>query len=102
MLAAQVAARLGQRRLHAAQRLRPEEAPSQVWADRSLCFSRTANPIRVMERLVAVPVRTQAWRRGIPVGANLATHLSEILPQLRGRRAPPEPVAVVDLVNHQI
>src|SRR5689334_1372076 len=56
----------------------------------------------VKRRQVAgVPPRAQPGRAQVPVGADLTRDLPQVAPQIGGRRPAPEPVAVVDAVDHE-
>ena len=53
-------------------------------------------------RVVAgVPGLAQPGSAEVPVGADLARDRAQVVPQVDDRRAPPEPVAVVDAVDDQ-
>src|SRR4051812_11058005 len=63
---------------------------------------RTSLVPSVEGRAVArVPTLAQSWRAQVPVGPNLAGHHPQIAPEIGDGRAPPEPVPVVDAVNHE-
>src|SRR4051812_38381502 len=63
---------------------------------------RTSLVPSVEGRVVArVPAPAQSWRAQVPVGPNLAEHDSQIAPEIGARRTPPEPVPVVEAVNHE-
>src|SRR4051794_11359318 len=48
-----------------------------------------------------VPMLAQSWRAQVPVGPNLAGHDPQVLPEIGDRRTSPEPIPVVDAVNHE-
>src|SRR5260370_40626264 len=59
-------------------------------------------PIREKQFLVAMlPVLPQSWSCEIPVRTNLARNFSQVLPKLFRRGSTPEPVPIIDFVNHQ-
>src|SRR5581483_4359862 len=69
---------------------------------RSLCGSDELLVPTVEGREVArIPSLAQARGCQVPVGADLARHVTEVVPEVHERRASPEPVAVVNLVDHQ-
>src|SRR5689334_3298266 len=56
----------------------------------------------VERRVIArVPAFAQSWRAQIPDRPNLAGHDPQVVPEIGDRRTPPEPVPVVDAVNHE-
>src|SRR5579862_92162 len=52
-------------------------------------------------QVARVPCLTESRSTQIPVGTDFARHCAEIVPKIDDRWAPPEPVAVVNPVNHQ-
>src|SRR3954471_24207490 len=68
-----------------------------------LSAGRRTSLVPSVERPVVarVPTLAQSWRAQVPVGPNLAGHDPQIAPEIGDRRTAPEPVPVVDAVNHE-
>src|SRR5579872_5281908 len=57
--------------------------------------------VGIMFALIAFPVFAQRGLRDIPIGARLARHLAQIMPEVICTGTAPEPVAVIDAVDEQ-
>jgi hypothetical protein len=51
--------------------------------------------------VAGIPGLAQPGRAEVPVGADLAAHGPQVVPEIDDRGAPPEPIAVVDAVDHE-
>src|SRR4051812_13089038 len=60
-------------------------------------------PVPAMEgrEVVRVPRVAQPGGAEVPVRADVAHDVAQVVPEVDGRGAPPEPVAVVDAVDHK-
>src|SRR5215831_10178736 len=90
----------------AAQCLVPERFPLPVRQSRLLLlltwghFRALVPPVEGRE-LARVPGFAESGRAQIPVGADLTRHGAQVVPEIDGGRAAPEPVAVVDAVDYE-
>src|SRR5215207_9983550 len=60
-------------------------------------------PVPAMERreVARVPRLAETGAAEVPVGADVGADRAQLVPEVIDRRAPPEPVAVVDAVDHE-
>src|SRR5690242_8546576 len=57
--------------------------------------------VGVVQGFVALPALTHGWSGEIPVGAAFARDVAQVLPEVGGGGAAPEPVPVVDFVDDE-
>src|SRR5277367_1431048 len=57
-------------------------------------------PVETRE-VTRIPCLAESRSTQIPVGADFAGHGAQIVPKIDDRWTPPEPVTVIDAVNHQ-
>src|ERR1700720_1514434 len=57
-------------------------------------------PVETRE-VTRIPCLAESRSTQIPVWADFARHVAQVVPKIDDRRTPPEPVAVVDAVDHE-
>src|SRR5580704_2737339 len=68
-----------------------------------MCLKRLCFLVPSMEcrEVAGVPSFAESWGAQIPVGADLARHNPQVVPEVDDRRPPPEPIAVIDAVDDE-
>src|SRR5580700_2917279 len=64
-------------------------------------FSVTLVPAVETREVTRIPCLAESRRAQIPVWADFARHGTQIMPKIDDRGTAPEPVAVIDAVNHE-
>src|SRR4051794_19561040 len=78
-----------------------ELSQTGAWFNAASALLGTLVPAVEVGEVAGLPGLPQPGGGEVPVRADLAGDLAQVLPELVERRTPPEPVAVVDLVHDQ-